>query len=126
MHKILIYATYGWLTFGGIMHILVDVVSQYLRKTRLPSAETTLYWGLNIAYGFGQIVFGLLALLVARYSFEVLKQWPAITISFLAAGAWLVFGFFFIEYGEPKIMILIFIILLIAATISANFALKIH
>lgn len=122
MQKILIYATYGWLTFGGTMHILVDVVLQYLRKARVPSAETTLYWGLNIAYGLGQIAFGLLALLVARYSLEVLKQWPAITLSFFAAGAWLAFGFFFIEYREPKIMILIFIILLIAVAMSVVFA----
>lgn len=121
MHKILIYATYGWLTFSGTMHIFVDVVLQYLRKTRLPSAETTLYWGLDISYGLGQIVFGLLALLVARYSFEILKQWPAISLSFLVAIAWLTFGFFFIEYREPKIMILIYIIFLIAATISAKF-----
>jgi hypothetical protein len=120
MHKILIYAAYGWLTFGGTMHIFVDVVLQYLRKTRLPSAETTLYWGLNISYGLGQIVFGLLALLIARYSLEILKQWPAIALSFLAAVAWLAFGFFFIEYREPKIMISIYIILLIAATISAK------
>jgi hypothetical protein len=122
MNKVLFYAAYGWLAFVGIMHIVVDVVLQYLRKARLPSAETTLYWGLNIAYGSGQIVFGLLALLVARNSFEVLKQWPAITLSFLAAAAWLAFGFFFIEYREPKIMILIFIILLAAATMSAYYA----
>ena len=120
MHKILIYATYGWLIFGGIMHIFVDVVLQYLRKVRLPSAETTLYWGINTAYGLGQIVFGLLALLVARHAFKIMEQWPAITLSFLAGVAWLVFGFFFIEYREPKIIISIFIILLIAATISGN------
>lgn len=118
MQKILIYAAYGWLTFSGIMHIVVDVILQYLRKARLPGAETTLYWGLNIAYGLGQIIFGLFALLVARYAFKVLEQWPAIIVSFLAAGAWLAFSFFFIEYREPKNMILIFIILLIAATMS--------
>lgn len=121
MQKFLIYTAYGWLAFSGTMHIFVDVVLQYLRKTRLPSAETTLYWGLNIAYGLGQIVFGVLALLVARYAFEILKKWPAITLSFLTAGAWLAFGFFFIEYREPKNMILIFIILLIAATISSKY-----
>lgn len=124
MHKILIYATYGWLILIGIMHIFVDVVLQYLRKTRLPSAETTLYWGLNIAYGMGQIVFGLLALLVARRAFKILEQWPAITLSFLAAAAWLAFGFFFFEYSEPKIMISIFIILLFLVTMSAKSAYK--
>lgn len=124
MNKILIYTAYGWLAFVGIMHIVVDVVLQYLHKTRISNAETTLYWGLNIAYGLGQIVFGLLALLVARYSFEVLKQWPAIILSLLAGVAWLVFGFFFIEYSQPKIMISIFIVFLIAATISAKFTYK--
>ncbi|MDF2596312.1 MAG: hypothetical protein K0R69_2653 [Clostridia bacterium] len=124
MHKILIYATYGWLILIGTMHIFVDVVLQYLHKTRLPSAETTLYWGLNISYGLGQTVFGLLALLVARHAFKILEHWPAITLSFLAAAAWLVFGFFFFEYREPKIMISIFIILLISATMSAKSANK--
>lgn len=124
MHKILIYTTYVWLTFAGIMHLFVDVVLQYLRKVRLPNAETTLYWGLNTAYGLGQIVFGLFALFVARYAFEVLEKWPAITLSFLAGVAWLVFGFFFIEYREPKIIISIFIMLLIAATLSGNSAYK--
>ncbi|WP_378954282.1 hypothetical protein [Pelosinus sp. sgz500959] len=118
MHKILIYAAYSWLAFIGTMHIIVDVVSQYLRGTRLPSPETTLYWGLNIAYGLGQIVFGLLALLVARHAFEVLDRWPAIALSFAAAVTWLVFGFTFIEYSEPKIVILIFIALLIAAVMT--------
>jgi hypothetical protein len=62
--------------------------------------------------------------LVARRAFKILEQWPAITLSFLASIAWLAFGFFFIEYREPKIMISIFIILLIAATMSAKSAYK--
>lgn len=121
MNKILIYAAYGWLTFSGTMHILIDVVSQYFRNTRVPSAETTLYWGLNIAYGLGQIIFGVFALLVAKYAFGILKKMPAITLSFLVAGAWLVFGHFFIEYRQPQNMVFIFIALLTAATISAKY-----
>lgn len=118
MHKILVYAAYGWMVFSGTMHIIIDVVSQYLRGTRLPGSETTLYWGLNIAYGLGQIAFGLFALLVARQAFEVLDRWPAIALSFAAAVAWLVFGVAFIEYSEPKIVILLFIALLIAAVMT--------
>ncbi|MDQ0203223.1 hypothetical protein [Pectinatus haikarae] len=118
MHKMFIYATYGWMVFCGAMHIIIDVVSQYLRGTRLSEPETALYWGLNIAYGLGQIVFGMFALLVARQAFEVLNQRSAIALSFTAAAAWLVFGFFFIEYSEPKIVIAIFIALLIAAVLT--------
>lgn len=118
MHKILVYAAYGWMVLSGVMHISIDVVSQYLRGTRLPGPETTLYWGLNIAYGLGQIAFGLFALLVARQAFEVLDRWPAIALSFAVAVAWLVFGCFFIEYSEPKIVILLFIALLIAAVMT--------
>ncbi|WP_182629367.1 hypothetical protein [Clostridium chromiireducens] len=121
MNKILIYAAYGWLTFSGTMHILIDVVSQYFRNTRVPSAETTLYWGLNIAYGMGQIIFGVFALLVARYAFGILKKLPTIALSYLAAGAWLVFGHFFIEYRQPQNMVFIFIALHTTATISAKY-----
>ena len=43
MHKYLVYAAYGWLTFTGVMHFVVDVVSQHLRGKHVPSTETTLY-----------------------------------------------------------------------------------
>lgn len=118
MHKILVYAAYGWMALSGVMHISIDVVSQYLRGTRPPGPETTLYWGLNIAYGLGQIAFGLFALLVARQAFAVLERWPAIILSFAAAAAWLAFGFAFSEYSEPKIVILLFIALLTAAVVT--------
>lgn len=120
MHKILTYITYGWLVFIGVMHIYVDVVLQYLQNNRLPSTETTLYWGLNIAYGMGQIVLGLLGLLIARYALEVMKRKSVITLIFFAGVTWLVIGFFFIEYSIPKIIISIFIVLHIATTMSLN------
>ncbi len=64
MHKYLVYAAYGLLTFGGVMHFLVDVVAQYARGKRVPGPATTLYYGLNTAYALSQVLFGLMALLI--------------------------------------------------------------
>jgi hypothetical protein len=118
MHKYLVYAAYGLLTFGGAMHFLVDVVSQYARGKRVPGPETTLYYGLNTAYALSQVLFGLMALLVARYAFHLLDQWPALALSFTAATCWLIFSFLFIEYREPKIGAGVFVALIIAAAVT--------
>jgi hypothetical protein len=56
MHKYLVYTAYGWLTLSGTLHFVIDVLSQYLRGTRAPGPETTLFFGLNTAYAMGQMV----------------------------------------------------------------------
>jgi hypothetical protein len=119
MHKYLVYAAYGLLTLGGAMHFFIDVVSQYVREKRLPGPETTLYFGLNTAYALSQVLFGLMALLIARKAFYLLDEWPAIAISVGAAGCWLIFTFMFIEYPEPKVGAAIFAVLIIAAAVTA-------
>jgi hypothetical protein len=118
MHKYLVYAAYGLLTLGGAMHFFIDVVSQYLRGKRPPGSETTLYFGLNTAYALSQVLFGLMALFIARTAFPLLDQWPAIAISLSAAVCWLIFTFLFIEYREPKIGAGIFTALMIAAAVT--------
>ena len=50
MHKKLLYAAYGYLLVTAVLHYLIDVVAQYVRKHRAPSAATTIYWGLHSAY----------------------------------------------------------------------------
>lgn len=72
LHKVLVYVAFGWLTFAGTMHFLIDMLAQYLRHKRAPGSETTSYYGLNTAYALGQIVFGILGLLVAHRAIEVL------------------------------------------------------
>ena len=119
MHKYLVYGAYGWLAFAGTLHFLIDVVSQYLRGKRAPGPEATLFYGLNTAYALGQMLFGVLGLLVARQAFDVLGQWPAVSLSLAAAGCWLIFCFPFIEYWEPKFTVAIFAALLIGAAITA-------
>ena len=119
MHKSLVYAAYGWLTFGGTMHFLVDVLSQYVRGKRAPGPETTLFYGLNTAYALGQVVFGVIGLVVARQALPLLGQWPAIAVTLAATAAWLAFGFVFIEYWEPKVVIALFGVLAIAAAVTA-------
>src|SRR5882672_3984829 len=120
MHKILVFAAYGWLTLAGSLHFVIDVVSQYARGKRAPGPEATLFYGLNTGYALGQMMFGLLGLLVAWQALNVMGQWPAVSLSLTAAACWLIFGFVFIEYWEPKLTVIIFILLIVAAAITAQ------
>ncbi len=119
MHKYLAYAAFGWLTVSGALHFAIDVVSQFARGKRLPGPETTLYYGLNTTYALGQVLFGLLGLIVAHSAVELLGRWPALSLSALATVAWLAIGFAYIEYREPKIMVGIFGTLLLAFAITS-------
>jgi protein-S-isoprenylcysteine O-methyltransferase Ste14 len=119
MHKILVFVAFGWLTLGGTMHFVIDVLSQYLRAKRVPGPETTLFFGLNTAFALGQILFGVLGLLVARQAPDVLSQWPAITLSIVAALCWLAFTLVFLDYWEPKFAAAVFTVLVIAAAATA-------
>jgi hypothetical protein len=108
MYRYLVYGTYGWLLLGGTMHLAIDVVSQYVRRKRTPGPETTLYFGMHIAYGLGQIFLGLLGLLVARRALDVLVQWPTVLLCVGAAGCWFFFSSIFTEYWEPKVIAVVF------------------
>src|SRR5271167_347086 len=76
----LLYAAYGWLLLGGALHFAIDVVSQYVRGTRVPGTEATLYYGLDTAYALGQVLLALLALLAIRKGLDVMGQWPGVTL----------------------------------------------
>jgi NAD(P)-dependent dehydrogenase (short-subunit alcohol dehydrogenase family) len=102
LHEIFAYVAFGWLTFAGTMHFVIDVLAQYLRDKRVPGPDATLYYGLNTAYALGQILFGILGLLIARQAIEALRQWPVILLCVVAAAAWLAIGILFIEYGARK------------------------
>lgn len=118
MHQNLIYAAYGWLTLTGIMHFVIDVVSQYLRGVRPPSMETTLYYGLNSAFSLGKVAFGLLGLFLAWRAIDLLSETPVLILSLLAALGWLAITFLFMEYKEPKINAAIFCVLILAAFVT--------
>lgn|GEM_PF-796299 len=118
MHTYLVYTAYGWLTLTGILHFLVDVVSQHLRGVRTPGAETTLYYGLHAAFSLGQVAFGLLGLLLASRAMPLLSQTPAMLLSMAAALGWLAITFLFMEYWEPKLNIGIFCALLVAVFVT--------
>jgi hypothetical protein len=107
LHKISVYAAFGWLTFAGTMHFVIDVLAQYLRHKRVPGPETTLYYGLNSAYALGQILVGILGLLIAHHAIEVLGQWPVLLLCGVAAAAWFAIAFLSIEYPQPRFMMFI-------------------
>jgi hypothetical protein len=120
MHKYLVYGAYGWLTFGGTMHFIIDVVSQKLRGVRTPSPETTLYYGLNSSYALGQVLLGALGLWLFNRSPELIRETPMLAISFIAGIAWLTIGLLFIEYREPKIVVGIYLALLLGAAVTGR------
>ncbi|WP_213775830.1 hypothetical protein [Bradyrhizobium sp. dw_78] len=119
MHKILLYAAFGWLTIAGFLHFIIDVLSQYVRGKRLPGIETSLYYGMNSAYALGQVLFGLLGLWLAWRAVDVLGERPVMALSLAGAAGWLVIGFMFIEYWEPKFIAALFAVLIIAAAATA-------
>ena len=117
MHKYIVYAAYGWLTFTGAMHFVIDVVSQHLRGKHAPSTETTLYYGLHSAFALGQFVFGLLGLWLAWRALDMLKELPLVAVSWVAAVGWLSIAVLFMEYWQPKLNAAIFSVLVVAAAL---------
>ncbi|ADV81568.1 hypothetical protein [Terriglobus saanensis] len=115
----LLYAAYGWLLLGGLLHFGVDVISQYVRGKRAPSPETTLYYGLNTAYALGQVLVALLAILVLRSGSSAVSHWPGLTLGFTAAAAWLAICFLFLEYSQPRMVVALFAALLACAALAA-------
>ena len=115
LHRILVYAAFGFLLFGGIMHFSIDVVSQYFRRKRLPGAETTLYYGLHSAFAFGQILFALMSLLAFHQGAAIVGAWPWLVLGLAAAAGWLTISVLFIAYREPRQIMAVFIALLLTA-----------
>lgn len=118
MHQYIVYAAYGWLALTGILHFVVDVVSQHLRGKRAPGLETTLYYGLNSAFALGQVAFGVLGLFLASRAMNLLSETPALILSIAAAFGWLAITFLFMEYWEPKFNVGIFCVLIVAALVT--------
>ena len=115
LHRVLVYAAFGFLLFGGVMHFSIDVLSQYFRRKRLPGAETTLYYGLHSAFAFGQILLALMSLLAFHQGVAIVGAWPGLTLAMAAAAGWLSISILFIAYREPRHIMAVFLALLIAA-----------
>lgn len=115
MHRSMAFAAYGWLAFSGVLHFIVDVVSQHLRGRRAPGPETRLYYGLHSAFALGQVAFGLLGLVLARRALPLLSEPAVLLVSGVAALGWLAITFLFMPYWEPKFNAGVFCVLLAAA-----------
>lgn len=120
MHLYITYAAFGWLAFSGAMHFVIDVVLQYLRGQRVPGPETTLYYGLNTSYALGQLVFGLLCLWLAWRDPSILKKRAVVALCFAAAVGWLGIALGFMDYWEPKVVAVVFVVLVITMAVAAT------
>ena len=118
LHVGLLYSAYGWLLLSGLLHFGVDVVSQALRRRRVPGPETTLYYGLNTAYALSQILFAVLALFAIKQGLTSLGRWSGVSLGLIAAAAWLAVCFRFLEYPQPRATVLVFAALLLGAAFT--------
>lgn len=112
MSRYLIYAAFGWLTLSGAMHFSIDVVSHAIQGRHPPGRETTLYYGLHSAFALGQIVSGVLALYIIARAPHIVGT-TFLLIATGAAAAWFAISWFFIEYRQPTIAAVIFILLVL-------------
>lgn len=119
LHRPLLYGAYSWLLLSGLLQIGIDVVSQHVRGKRVPGPATTLYYGLNSAYGVSQILFALLALFVIRQGTTAMGQWSGISLGLLAALAWFVLSVLFLEYPQPRMTVALFAALLLAVAFTS-------
>ena len=119
LHGLLLYGAYGWLFLSALLHFGIDVVSQYIRGKRPPGPATTLYFGLNSTYAVSQVLFAALALLVIHQGMTSMGRWPGITLGLVAACAWFVLSWLFLEYSQPRMAVLLFAGLLLGAALTA-------
>ncbi len=120
MQKNLLYVAFGWLTLSGVLHFSIDVILSYLEGRRVSGPATTLFYGMNVAYALGQVIFGLAGVWLTWRAVELLGEWPAVILSLVAAAGWLAIGFVFIEYWQPRVAAAAFGILIIAAAATAR------
>jgi hypothetical protein len=113
MHQKFAYSAFGWLAFSGVLHFFADVVSQYISGKRPAGLETTYYYGLHTAYALGQVLFGVLGIIVVRQASSLLRQWPMRVLCFSSFAGWAVICVQFIEYWQPMMNIGIYGVLLV-------------
>lgn len=120
LHGPLLYAAYSWLLLSGLLHIAIDVVSQYARGKRPPGPATTLYYGLNSSYGVSQILFAALALFVIRHGVTAMGEWSGLALGLLAACAWFALSVLFLEYTQPRMTVALFAALLVGVALTGT------
>jgi hypothetical protein len=118
LHGRLLYGAYSWFLLSGLLHFGIDVVSQYIRGKRAPGPATTLYYGLNSAYALSQILFAVLALFAIRHGVTAMGQWSGIGLGLLAACAWSVLSWVFLEYTQPRMTVALYAALLAGAALT--------
>ncbi|WP_229521408.1 hypothetical protein [Paenibacillus monticola] len=74
---------------------------------------------MNTAFALGEILFGLFGLVLVLQAPKLVVQWPVVTLTLVAAVGWLAISFMFLPYKEPKIISSIFVVLVLAATLSS-------
>jgi hypothetical protein len=115
MHRVLLHAMFGWLALAGTMHFVADVVAPFVRGTPAPGADASSHVGMHTSFALGQVLFGLLGLVLARRAIHVLDQRLVIAICVAAAAGWLAISLVFMAAWEPKVVLGVFAALVFAS-----------
>jgi hypothetical protein len=115
LHVFLVRAVFGWMALSGALHFIADVASQYIRRTRVPGPETTLYYGLHTAYAWGHIAFGALGLYIVTRASPVVDERRLLLLSGIVALGWLAIAMGFIEFWQPKANAVVLCVMILAA-----------
>ncbi len=119
MHTPLLTAAYGVLLTSGVLHFAGDVAASFLRRTRTPGPETTLYYGLHTAISLGEVLIAITAFLIMRSGSPLMGQPVGLLFGILAVTAWLVICFAFAEHWPPRVWLMVVLGLLLGAAATA-------
>ncbi len=122
MERILMLAAFGWLTFGGVVHFVIDVVSQAMRGARAPGPATTAYYGLHSSYALSQVLLAACGFLIAFGAPELLRATSLKVVCLVALAAWLTICVLFVEYWQPRLIAGIFGALVVSAAVASRIA----
>jgi len=103
------------MVFSAVMNYLADVIQPYLRHQRVAGPETTKYYGLHTGFNFGQVVFGLTALLLLLNGSNFFSRRSGEALALFAIAGWFAISFAYTTFAPPKINLAIVLALLVAA-----------
>ncbi|WP_369059562.1 hypothetical protein ABOZ73_18455 [Caulobacter sp. 73W] len=120
MRKNLLFVAYGYLFWAGVLHFQIEVVLPHLDERMAQGPQSDLYYGLHSAYALGQAAFGLAAVLIVRSGSDLLARRPGQAVGLAAVAGWLAFAAIFIDYVQPRIHMIVVLVLLIGAALARD------
>lgn len=109
------YAAFGWLAFCGVGHFLADALMPLLRKTGGERRSSAI--AVDVSFAIGQFLFGLAGIVVTWQAPTALGGLPFTLLAIASAALFGAFALTFLTHWQPKALIAVYAILVIAAIV---------